>query len=121
LIDLDQTRIVVVDLNPNNVEIANRYGLQGILGDATQTEILEHAGIHRVRVVVLTLPDHNTTRHLIYHVRHLAPDAHIVVRCRYHVRHWELLSAGADEVADEEDQIGQQMAERVRNVFHRDH
>jgi voltage-gated potassium channel Kch len=40
LIDPHQGRIVVVDLNPDNISIANRYGLRGILGDATQTEIL---------------------------------------------------------------------------------
>jgi len=116
LIDPHQGRIVVVDLNPENIAIANRYGLKGILGDATQTEILEHAGIYRARVVVLVLPDHNTTRQLIYHVRDLSPDAHLIVRCRYHVRHWELLNAGAHEVADEEDQVGQQLAERVQQV-----
>jgi len=120
LIDPHQGRIVVIDLNPDNIAIANRYGLRGILGDATQTEILEHAGIYRARVVVLVLPDHNTTRLLIYHVRDLAPNAHVIVRCRYHVRHWELLNAGAHEVADEEDQIGLQLAERVRQVLSAD-
>ncbi len=117
LIDPHQGRIVVVDLDPDNVAIANRYGLRGILGDATQTEVLEHAGIHRARVVVLVIPDHNTTRQLVYHVRDLAPYAHTIVRCRYHDRHWELLNAGAHEIADEEDQVGQQLAERVRKVF----
>lgn len=117
LMDPYQGRIVVVDLNPDNVAIANRYGLMGILGDATLVEVLEHAGIHRARVVVIVLPDHNTTRHLIYHVRDLAPDAQIIVRCRYHVRHWELLNAGAHEVTDEEDQVGRQLAECVRQAM----
>ena len=47
LMDPHQGRIVVVDLSPDNIAIANRYGLTGILGDATQAEVLEHAGIHR--------------------------------------------------------------------------
>ncbi len=117
LIDPHQGRIVVVDLNPDHISIANRYGLRAILGDATQTEILEQAGIYRACIVVLVLPDHNTTRQLIYHVRDLCPDAHLIVRCRYHVRHWELLNAGAHEVVDEEDQVGHQLAERVRKVL----
>jgi hypothetical protein len=33
------------------------------------------------------------------------------------VRHWELLNAGAHEVVDEEDQVGQQLAEQVRQVL----
>ncbi|MEX2187109.1 MAG: cation:proton antiporter, partial [Pirellulales bacterium] len=117
VIDPHYRGIVVVDLNPDNVAVAQRYGLRGILGDATQTEILEHAGIQRAKVVVIALPDHNTTRHLIHLVRDLAPDAHIIVRCRYHVRHWEMLNAGADEVVDEEDHVGRQLAERVLDVL----
>jgi CPA2 family monovalent cation:H+ antiporter-2 len=117
LMDPHQSHIVVVDLNPDNIAIANRYGLRSILGDATQTEILEHAGISRAMVVVIVVPDQNTTRHLIYHSRDLSPSARVFVRCRYHVRHWELLNAGADEVVDEEDQVGQQLARRVRQVL----
>jgi CPA2 family monovalent cation:H+ antiporter-2 len=117
LMDAHQGRMVVVDLNSDNIIIANRYGLKGIQGDATQTEILEHAGIYRTRVVVLVLPDHNTTRQLIYLVRSLAPGAHIIARCRYHVRHWELLNAGAHEVVDEEDQVGRRLAEQVSQAM----
>ena len=116
----NQNRIVVIDLNKDAIDIAHRYGLKGILGDAAQTEVLEHAGIANARIVVIVLPDHNTTRHLIHHVRDLAPDVHVIVRCRYHIRHWELLNAGAHEVADEEDQVGRQMVERVKRVLSAD-
>ena len=114
-----QSRIVVVDLDQDNIDVARRYGLKGILGDSTQTEVLEQAGLSDARVVVIALPDHNTTRQLIYHVRGLAPNAHVVVRCRYHVRHWELLNAGAHDVVDEEDEVGKQLAARVQQVFPR--
>ncbi|QDU89840.1 Inner membrane protein YbaL [Pirellulimonas nuda] len=109
--------IVVVDMNPDNIAVAERYGLTGFLGDATQSEVLEHAGVHRARVVVLVVPDHKATRQLIDNVRDLAPEAYLIVRCRYHVWHWELLNAGAHEVADEEDEIGRRMAQRVRRVI----
>ena len=110
---------MAVDLNPNNIEIARRYGLNGHLGDATHRDILEHAGIYRARAVVVTVPDHATTRHLIHLVRDLAPDAFIVARCRYHVLHWELLHAGAHEVVDEEDQLGRRLAAQVRKLVGR--
>ena len=117
LIPAQQYRIVVVDLNQDNIDVAVRYGLTGILGDATQTEILEHGGIHHAIIVIIVLPDHNTARNLIYQARYLAPNAHVMVRCRYHVRHWQLLNAGAHEVVDEEDEVGNQLAERVRRVM----
>ena len=114
LMDSHQEQMVAVDLNPDNIEIAQRYGLKAHLGDATQREILECAGIHRARVFVVTVPDTATTRHLIQLVRDLAPNVFIVARCRYHVRHWELLNAGAHEVVDEEDQLGRRLAAQVR-------
>jgi CPA2 family monovalent cation:H+ antiporter-2 len=112
--DMHHKRIVAIDLNPNNIEIADRYGLQACLGDAMQRDVLEHAGIYDARVVVLTTPDHGTTRQLVHLVRDLAPNAQIVARCRYHILHWELLHAGAHFVVDEEDQLGRRLASQVR-------
>jgi len=109
-------QIVVVDLNLGNIEIAQRYSLKAHPGDATQREILEHAGIYEARAVVVTVPDHATTRHLICLVRDLTPHAFIAARCRYHVLHWDLLHAGADEVVDEEDQLGRRLAAQVRKL-----
>ncbi len=114
-----QQQMVAVDLSPNNIEIARRYGLVAHLGDATHRDILEHAGIYKARAVVVTVPDHATTRHLIHLVRDLAPETFIVARCRYHVLHWELLQAGAHEVVDEEDQLGRRLATQVRKLLGR--
>ncbi len=114
LMDSHERQIEAVDLNPATLEIAHRYGLVAHLGDATHRDILEHAGIYKARVVVITVPDHATTRQLIYLVRDLAPNAFIVARCRYHILHWELLHAGAHEVVDEEDQLGRRLAAQVR-------
>jgi CPA2 family monovalent cation:H+ antiporter-2 len=112
-----EKQMTVLDLNTDNIGVARRYGLAGHLGDATQSDVLEHAGIHVARVVVIALPDQRTTRELIYQVRDLAPNAYIIARCRYHVRHWELLLAGAHEVVDEEDQVGRRLAAEVRQVL----
>ena len=116
LMDSHQDCIVVVDLNPNNIEAARRYGFKAHLGDATQRDTLEDAAVCRARAVVITVPDHRTMRRLIYLVRDLAPKAFIVARCRYHILHWELLMAGAHEVVDEEDQVGRRMAGEVRRL-----
>jgi CPA2 family monovalent cation:H+ antiporter-2 len=106
-------RMIVVDLNPENLEIARRYGLDAQLGDATQTHILEHAGIHEARAVVITIPTTNIVRQLIHLVRQLAPGVPIFARCRYHIHHWLLTSAGAHVVIDEESQVGQRLAEEL--------
>ena len=80
-------------------------------------DILEHAGIYRARAVVITVPDHATSRHLIHLVRDLVPEAVVIARCRYHFLHWELLHAGAHEVVDEEDHLGILLAAQVRQLI----
>ncbi len=117
VIDLHKERIVVVDINPEIVSIAKSYGLMGVVGDAMQKEVLENAGIHRANIIVIALPDSNTVRHLIQLIRDLAPDAYLIVRCRYHLRRRELLNAGAHEVADEEEQVGTLLAECARRYL----
>ncbi len=119
LMDSHQRQIVAIDLNPDNIEIARRYGLVAHLGDATHRDVLEHVGIYKARAVVVTVPDHATTRHLIHLVRDLAPKTFIVARCRYHFLRWELLHAGAHEVVDEEDQLGRRLAAHVRQLVGR--
>lgn len=110
-------RLIVLDLNFENIRIADRYGIKAYVGDATQTDILEHAGVLRASVVVITVPNPTPMRRLIHHVRHLAPSAFIIARCRYHIYRWDLLQSGAHATVDEEDQVGLRMAEEVRNAL----
>ncbi|TWT86839.1 Inner membrane protein YbaL [Pseudobythopirellula maris] len=106
--------IMVLDMNPGNIASARGYGLRGMVGDATQPDVLEHAGVGRVRGVVIAVPDHAATRQVVYLCRDLAPEARLVVRCRYHVWRWQLIMAGAHEVIDEEDQVGHRLAAAAR-------
>jgi CPA2 family monovalent cation:H+ antiporter-2 len=105
--------IMVVDLNPENLRIASRYGLTAQLGDATQSEILEHAGVLKCDAVVIAVPTTSIVRQLIHLVRHLAPGVPIFARCRYHIHHWLLSGAGADVVIDEENQVGHRLAQAL--------
>jgi CPA2 family monovalent cation:H+ antiporter-2 len=106
-------RMIVVDLNPDNLEVARRYGLDAQLGDATQSHILEHAGIHDARAVVITVPTTTIVRQLIHLIRQLAPGVPVFARCRYHIHHLLLTSAGAHVVIDEESQVGQRLADEL--------
>lgn len=83
------------------------------IGDATQTEILEHADIHRAQLVIITVPTPDVSRRLVHQVRHLAPSAVIFARSRYHMHRWQLAAAGAHVVVDEEDRVGHELATRV--------
>jgi CPA2 family monovalent cation:H+ antiporter-2 len=110
-------KLIVVDLNPDNLEIAQRYGLNTYLGDALQTDTLEHLGIGRVNVAVVTIPNPMATLRVVQHIRQLAPTVRILVRSRYHIHHWALLQAGADVAVDEESEVGRRLAAELREMF----
>jgi len=106
--------IHVIDLNPRNALQADVRGFSVQVGDATRHEVLEHAGIHHASIILVTLPDAHASKTVIHHCRHLAPDAAIIARARYHVTRWELQMAGALQVVDEELSVGRNLAKEVR-------
>lgn len=112
-----RARIMVLDLNPRNVQTARRLGLAARIGDATHGAVLEAAGIERASVVCLTIPDPAATRTIIHLCRRIVPDAAVVARSRYHVRRWELELAGAREVIDEEENVGLRIAASARKYI----
>ncbi len=112
LLQVGLKQIVVIDLNHENLQIARQYGLQAQVGDATQIEVLEHAGLYRARLVIITLPSPTICRQIIHLVRQMAPGTSLYVRCRYHLHHWQLLAAGADVIVDEEEHVGECLAQQ---------
>lgn len=106
--------MLVIELGRRSAEIAQRLDLAVQIGDATHADVLEHAGIERARVIAITIPDPAMARSIVHLCRSLAPDAAVIVRCRYHTRRWELVMAGAREVVDEEEHVGMRIAAIAR-------
>lgn len=113
LFKICKDKIVVVDSNPRNAEKAQQYGLHVYIGDATQADVLEHAGIHQSIIAIVTIPDTKTARHVIEQCHSLNPSVEIVARARYHIHSNELKDAGANMIIDEEDQVGREISEYV--------
>jgi len=109
----NKTRVVVLDLNPRMVSVAEELGFEVKIGDGGQREMLEQVGVAGAQMVVVTIPDPSAVRRIIGQVRILNPSARIVARCRYHVYRWELEAAGAHVVIDEEEEVGRRIAEDV--------
>jgi len=110
-------QVTVVDLNMDNIRLAERYGLRARFGDATRTEVLEHLHIHKAQIVVIAVPEPTTVRRLIHQIRRLAPGVTLLVRCRYHIFHWEFLRAGVHAVVDEEENVGEKLAAETLAVL----
>ncbi|MBI9087270.1 MAG: cation:proton antiporter [Desulfobacterales bacterium] len=104
---------VVIDVNPKSRLYGEKIGIEIHLGDAGQEEILTHAGLQKISLAVVTVPDPDTCEQVVSMIRGLRPDLPIAARCRYN-RHLEALrNAGADLIIDEETLMGKTLGEAV--------
>ncbi|MBC7461361.1 MAG: cation:proton antiporter, partial [Thermoleophilia bacterium] len=107
--------IVVVELNARadagEEDDDLPIGTRVVFGDAGRPEILGRAGVATARIIVVAIPDPVAIRTVIAQARQLAPDVPIVARGRYNRYVPELVAAGADDVVDEEQVTGRQLAE----------
>ncbi len=111
---LDQGRVPqVIELNPENAEKATQMNLEVHIGDATSSDILEHAGVKSCCGVVITLPDPKTCVDIIANVKLAMPDIFIIARSRYHRNVSDITEKGATIVVDEENTVGQMLAEEL--------
>ena len=71
---------VVIELDQRRVDQYKEEGMPIIYGDASQDVVLETAGIHSARLMLITLPAIVTTQLVTDRVRTLNPELHIVAR-----------------------------------------
>ncbi len=117
LYDQFAEKTLVLELNPQSARRAEGLGLRVLIGDATHGDVLSHIRLNEARIIIITIPDPDAAATILQQCRMIAPDAMVIVRSRYHVRHIELLLAGAHEVVDEEQQVGLRMAELAREMM----
>lgn len=104
----------VIDLNFEGVRRARHMGFSGLYGDATQLEVLEDARVAAAKVVVITIPHQPSALTILDLVRNLAPQAHTLVRSRYQIHTEDFVSAGADAVTGDEEEVGEALAQHLR-------
>ncbi len=106
-------KVLVLDSAHKYIKLAETEGMKGLVGDATQAEILETSHIHGAKAVVIAVSDHNIARMVASQCKTVSPETPIVARSRYHVFKDELDIAGADFVIDEENTVGDLLATTV--------
>jgi voltage-gated potassium channel len=67
-----------------------------IIGDASDTDLLQRAGVARARGLISCLPDDKDNLFTVIQARDLNPDMRIVTRIRQEDIHPKLVKAGAD-------------------------
>ncbi len=106
---VDADQIVVVDKDPAGVDEATRLGYAGVVGDATQTGVLDRAGVASAASIIVA-PNRDDTAVLVtLTVREMNPTAHIVAGGRERENLHLLRQGGANEVIDATAAIGRML------------
>lgn len=74
------SELLVIDLSAHNVEEAESDGLMALFGDASNSDILNHAGLTQARALVVTLPSQTAAELVVATAKELAPNLPIIAR-----------------------------------------
>lgn len=98
--ELRQAKIplVIIEDRPETIAHLERASYLYVVGDATQEEVLEMAGVHQARGLVAVVSSDADNVYIILTARTLNPDLLIVARAGEEGSEQKLLRAGADKV-----------------------
>jgi voltage-gated potassium channel len=93
-----RANFVVIEKDPSGLAQLSEEGFPHVKGDATDEEVLEHAGIARARTLVSTLPEEAQNVYLALTARHMNAQLKIIARADFEEGEKKLIRAGADHV-----------------------
>ncbi len=108
---------VVLELNPETVNIEKKRGVPILFGDASKESVLEHANVTAALSVVIAISDAAATRRIVELTRRLAPTVYIIARTRYTNEVNPLYSLGANDVIPEEFETSIEIISRVLHRY----
>jgi hypothetical protein len=91
-------KYVVVDYDPEVIDIMEHNKVDYVYGDATDIELLEEIGFERARLIVSTITDHETNMFLIRLVEKFDPSAVFICHSNNLQEASELYQLGASYV-----------------------
>jgi CPA2 family monovalent cation:H+ antiporter-2 len=104
---------IVIEADIFVAERVRAAGLPVIYGDASSSEVLEAAGVHAARLVLITVPAAIDVELIARRVRQLAPELHIVTRAARRAQVEELRAIGIYEVVQPEFEAGLEMVRQT--------
>ena len=108
---------VVVEFDDRRVQQARRSGLPVIYGDATQPVVLEAAGIHSARAILITVPVFTDVRTIVTAVRQLRRELPIIARADGPAAVGALYALGIQEVTSPEFEAAIEMTRQALMHF----
>jgi voltage-gated potassium channel len=95
---LRKDQVVVIDPSAKVVEAATAEGYEGVVGDATRSDVLRRAEVQRAGRIVIATQRDDTAVLVVLTARQLNPGAKIVAAVREEENAPLLKQSGADEV-----------------------
>ncbi len=93
--------MIVLDHDPDQIELLRRFGTKVFYGDATRLDLLEAAGAKDASLLVIAIDDVDDSMQLARAATETFPKLRILARAR-NVRHWlELREVGIEHVERE--------------------
>ena len=109
-------QVSMIDLSPVNLHAFAQQGFETTIGDATERETLLQAGIDRMRLAIVCLPNDEITTQVTAAIRQANSKCAVVARVRYLLNISMARKAGAAEVICEEAEAARAILNSVRRV-----
>lgn len=90
-----------IDKDPKHLNFMRRFGNKVYYGDATDIELLQHAGIREAELLVLALDDIQESLVALQNIREICPDLPVIARAHNRMHAYQLTNLGAKIVVRE--------------------
>jgi len=91
----------VLDHDSDQIDLLRKLGIKAYYGDVTRLDLLEAAGAHEARALIIALDDSDRSLHLAEAARKHFPNLRIILRARDRDHAYLLYRAGFDAVYHE--------------------
>jgi len=91
-------KFVVIDYDPEIIDVLDHQELPYLYGDATDIELLEEAGLDKAKLVVSTISDHETNLFLVRLLEKINPRSVVIVHAENFSEAADLYESGASYV-----------------------
>jgi monovalent cation:H+ antiporter-2, CPA2 family len=88
--------VTVIDSDPDHIEFLRRVGIKAFYGDVCRHDLLESAGAHEAKIIIIALDEEAKTERLIETVRKHFPHLKIMARALTRPHLYELMAAEVD-------------------------
>lgn len=89
---------LVIDSDAQRIEELNKRGIPSLYGDASNSEVLNHAGLEHARALVVTGPNESSNELIVASARQQSPQLPIIARATTEAGILQLAKLGAQDV-----------------------